>query len=104
METGRGERRNPIVVRIKTIGVGRLEAGDGCARARGFDALLQPQRRQVARLVERLDRGALLLVGENLVDLGHAARSVGQRRNCLRTTYFESGVDPTHLRRHQHPT
>src|SRR5262249_59859211 len=54
----------------EAVGVGRLETFDDSPGTRIHDALVEPERREIAVLVERLDGAALLLVTEDPIDLG----------------------------------
>ena len=62
-----GEIRCLVVARVEAVSVGGLQVSDDRPGARGFDALVEPDRREIAILIERLDRGALLLGGKNSV-------------------------------------
>src|SRR5262249_61523224 len=55
---------------VEAVGVGRLETFDDSPGTRIHDALVEPERREIAVLVERLDGAALLLVTEDPIDLG----------------------------------
>ena len=62
-----GEARRLVVAGLEAVGIGVLHARDHGFGAGILDALVEPERREVAVLVERLDRLALLLGGEELV-------------------------------------
>ena len=65
-----GKIRDLVVAGIEAVGVGGLQARDDRPGARRLDALVEPQRRQIAALIERFDGRALLLGGEYPVVLG----------------------------------
>ena len=59
-----------VVLEIEPVGVGLLEAGDRPPWRARSRCPCRTRADEIAVLVERLDRGALLLAGENLVGLG----------------------------------
>src|SRR5262249_4746434 len=78
LELGFGERvraqtrkgRRLVVVNVEAVGVGALQARKDGLSAGVLHAFVEPQGGEVASLIERLDRRALSLVGENRVGLG----------------------------------
>ncbi len=64
-----GEGRRLVVGRLETVGVGGLHAGDNRGGARIHDALVEPDRREIAALIEGHHRFPLFLDGEELVGL-----------------------------------
>src|SRR5262249_15662089 len=78
LELGFGERvraqtrkgRRLVVVDVEAVGVGALQARNDGLSAGVLHAFVEPQGGEVASLIERLDRRALSLVGENRVGLG----------------------------------
>ena len=56
-----------VIVRIEAVGTGVLQARNDGLAARIFHALLEPQRRQVALLIEGFDRRLLGLASEDPV-------------------------------------
>jgi hypothetical protein len=65
-----GKIRRLVFAGVEAVGIGVLQAGDDQSGACILDALLEPERREIAVLVERLDRRALFLAGKELVRLG----------------------------------
>jgi len=82
-----GEIRRLIVADLEPVGIGVLQAGDGGGGARVLGALVQPQRQEVAVLVERLGCRALFLAGKNLV------RRRGQKIANLFRNHAVSGIE-----------
>src|SRR5262249_58884124 len=62
-----GKSRDLVVAELEPVGIGVLQPSDGRAGARILDSFIEPKRRVVAALVERLGRGALLLIGKNSI-------------------------------------
>src|SRR5262249_6478880 len=62
-----GKRRRLIIADLEPIGIGVLQASDRGGGARVLDAFVEPQRQEVAVLVERLGCCTLFLAGKNLV-------------------------------------
>ena len=54
---------------LEAVGIGVLHAGDDRSGTRILDPLVEPKRREIAVLVERLDRRALFLAGKKSVRL-----------------------------------
>ena len=79
--SGGGKIRHRIVGRIEALGGGVLQAGDHALAAVGQFAGLRPLRRVVARRVELLDGGTLVLAVEVAQRFGaeHVAQAVGDR-------------------------
>ena len=77
LELGLGQRLGPraccgkirrlVVAEIEAVRLGVLEARNGRFRARILDAPVEPKRREIAVLIERLDCRALFLAGKNPV-------------------------------------
>ncbi len=65
-----GKIRWLVLTRVEAIGIGVLHAGDDRSGTRMLDTLVEPKRREIAVLIERLDCGALSLAGKKSVRLG----------------------------------
>ena len=89
-----GKVRDLVVRGLEAVSIGALEPCDDGLGARILDALVEPQRKEIAVLVERLDRNTFPLAVENLVAFGEeqvadffrngAVRGIkaGQRVGC----------------------
>ena len=64
-----GEIRRLVLAGLEAVGIGVLQASDDRSGTRILDALVEPERREIAVLVERLDRRALFLAGKKAVRL-----------------------------------
>ena len=82
-----GEIRRLIIADLEPVGIRVLQASDGGPGARVLDALVEPQRQEVAVLVERLGCRTLFLAGENFV------RCRGQKIANLFRNHAVGGIE-----------